>query len=232
MRIIQKWLYNYAYSYAEKCQEVYFTQYILKYIKKHIKYRNKSDEYELLIIVIDNDENKFFENNAKLLSNEKHYFSKFLYDINRRMYKKKRTNYTYRAQPLQNQIDAIIYDYAQNSSIQDRDMIEDIVKYSIELQDMFQKSNLVAKTKIQEHWFMRLPIYIMCMTLILVLKLYETREEKDMFPFVIILIVYLLSIYMVSIRFHQSVRAETKKISSEIYSKKKFDLYIKMTKQR
>lgn len=43
-------------------------------------------------------------------------------------------------------------------------------------------------------------------------------------------LVYVMSIYMVSIRFHQSVSAETKKLSSEVYSNNKHKLYMKMTK--
>lgn len=231
---IQKCLYRYAYRYAKRCQERYFDIYVLKYIKKHIKFRRRNDEYDLLLIVIDNDTDRLMESNAKLLNMEQKGFANYLYSMNRSIYDLKRQDYTYRLKSKKTHIDNVCALYMKQTKINDRDMIQDIVSYSIDFQDVFQKSDLVAKTKIQEHWFMRLPIYIACMSLIYVLKLYEVISEITYYDYIfkigLITVVYVMSIYMVSIRFHQSVSAETKKLSSEVYSNNKHKLYMKMTK--
>jgi len=87
---------------------------------------------------------------------------------------------------------------------------------------MFTKSDLVAKTKIQEHWFMRLPVFVAWTTLI-----YDAIGDQ-----VLVTVVYVVSVYLVSIRFHQSVSAETKKLGSEIYSNYKNQLYSKMASKQ
>ena len=227
---IQKCLYRYAYRYAKKCQECYFNLYVLKYIKKHIKYRHRNDEYDLLLIVIDKDTDRLMESNAKLLDFEQKGFTNYLYSMNRSIYDIKRQDYTYRLKSKKTHIENVCALYMKQTKISDRDMIQDIITYSIDFQDVFQKSDLVAKTKIQEHWFMRLPIYIVCMSLIYVLKLYEVIVDFNGVKLGLITLVYVMSIYMVSIRFHQSVSAETKKLSSEVYSNNKHKLYMKMTK--
>ena len=72
--------------------------------------------------------------------------------------------------------------------------------------------------------FMRLPSYILCLTLVLLIKLLE-RNEFSYASLCLIITAYVLSIYLVIIRFHQSVLADTKKLCSELYSKHKMKLF-------
>eukprot|EP00959_Pyramimonas_sp_CCMP1952_P269784 5640192-Pyramimonas_sp.AAC.1 len=64
----------------------------------------------------------------------------------------------------------MLTDY-HDTKIEDAGALRDIVSFSLEFQDIFNKSDLTAKTKIHEHWFMRLPIYVPCVSLILLLNL-------------------------------------------------------------
>lgn len=230
MMFIQKYIYKYAYRYAGKCQKKNFNIYIGKYIKKHIKYRKKNFEYQLLIVLIDNDNDKKFEKGVKELSIENKKFSEYLYQKNKEIYEEKKNNYSYRLINDKSHVENLVEGSKDYVNISEDELTKDIVIFSVEMQEMFKKSDLVAKTKIQEHWFMRLPIYMLCMSMIYILKMYEEYYENYMKK-IIITLVYILSIYMVSIRFHQSVLAETKKLSSEIYSKKKNELYKNMCKQ-
>lgn len=217
--IFQKALYRYAYGYAKQCQRFYFLMYFDKYIKKHIKYRLKNDEYELLAPLIDN--NTGFERVVAQLQTHKDALRTFLYDENVAIYHSKR-QYSYRLYTVDDHIDRLV----RTCTVRvDTDVLSDIVRFSLYSQDLFYKSDLTAKTKIQEHWFMRLPIYLTCLTVVLAIKLLELNEVIFLNLF-LIFAVYLLSVFLVVIRFHQSVSADTKKIYSEMYTKAKNSLFV------
>jgi len=205
-RRVQKMLYRYAYKYATKCQQRTFEMYTRKYISKHVKYRQRNDEYDLLL-----------EHAEDLTA--------FLYERNRAIYDRKRTNYTYRLLTDRAHVDQLVHAYL--SGPETDDLMHDIASYSVALQThMFTKIDLVAKTKIQEHWFMRLPVFVAWTTLIYVAKLWNDAIGDQ----VLVTVVYV--VYLVSIRFHQSVSAETKKLGSEIYSNYKNQLYSKMASKQ
>jgi predicted membrane protein len=115
-------------------------------------------------------------------------------------------------------------EYKSISKVNDYEIIENIVRFSVNFQDVFVKSDLTAKTKIHEHWFMRMPIYATCITIIYGVNVYDTNRS-DYTKIIFMTIAYILSLYLVAIRFHQSVSAETKKFSSELYSKEKNNLF-------
>jgi predicted membrane protein len=178
-----------------------------KYITKHIKYQQM---------------NNLCPNEHVL--KEKPALTNFLYTFNRTVYEQKRQDYAHRLLSEHVHVETAILECPVYLG-HDQDLLHDVIGYSIAMQEMFKKSDLVAKTKIQEHWFMRLPIFAACMSLVYALKMYETHAWM---PMVIVTLVYVLSIYMVCIRFHQSVSAETKKLCSEIYSVHKDRLYKKV----
>lgn len=219
----QKFLYRYAYSYSRKCQKQNFFLYVKKYITKHIKYREKKEEYEydVLIILTDNELCKSVVYNT---ANEKDKLCQFLYDYNLEIYMNRKDNYSFRVLTDEQHINRLSNDYKKHSKINDDEIIENIVKFSVKFQEVFIKSDLTAKTKIQEHWFMRLPIYTTCITIIYMLNVIDIYHNYTKLIFMTI--AYFLSLYLVAIRFHQSVSAETKKHSSELYSKEKNDLYV------
>lgn len=228
MKSLQKKLYAYAYLYAKKCQRKYFIEYLSKYIEKHIKYKKRNEqEYPLLILMInrDVDVDKHHEQCRIQLSKAKESLVPFLYDKNREIHERKKKDYGFSL--LENSVHIqkmyLECDH-QEPNLSDKKVLHDIVTFSFHLQKIFSKSDLVAKTKIQEHWFMRLPIFVVCATLIFFLKMYEEWGESVM-KLLIIIVVYIFSIYMVMIRFHQSVLAETKKLCSETYSRHKHSLY-------
>lgn len=219
----QKFLYRYAYAYSRKCQKQNFFLYVKKYITKHIKYREKKEEYEydVLIILTDNELCKSVVYN---IANEKDQLCHFLYDYNLDIYMNRKENYSFRVLTDEQHINRLSNDYKKQSKINDNEIIENIVRFSVKFQEVFIKSDLTAKTKIQEHWFMRLPIYTTCITIIYMLNVIDIYHNYTKLIFMTI--AYFLSLYLVAIRFHQSVSAETKKHSSELYSKEKNDLYV------
>lgn len=224
VRLFQKYLYRYAYRFARGCQEKYFLIYMHKYIKKHIKYRIESNEYDVLIRMVHSN---FLAYNRLVfqLSKEASRLCNYLYVNNRDIYTRFSTHYAYRLKTPEQHVIHMIQDY-DDTTIQDDVVLRDIVSFSFEFQEIFYKSDLTAKTKIQEHWFMRLPIYIPCVTLILLLNLVNVDIVAEQVKVGFMFMAYLLSIFMVIIRFHQSVAADTKKICSEIYTKRKNALFV------
>lgn len=225
---IQKCLYRYAYSFSRKCQKQNFFLYVYKYITKHIKYREKKDdqeyEYDELIILTDNE---YCEDVINNLKKEKRRLCKFLYDNNLDIYINRKDNYSFRVLTDEQHVNKLLNEYKSISKINDSEIIENIVRFSVKFQDVFVKSDLTAKTKIQEHWFMRMPIYATCITIIYGLNVYDTNRTSYT-KIIFMTIAYVLSLYLVAIRFHQSVSAETKKFSSELYSKEKNNLFVNL----
>ena len=221
---LQKCLYRYAYRFARSCQEKYFLIYMRKYVKKHIKYRKESDEYDVLIVVVHSHLPEY--NRLVLqLSIEANRLCRYLYAKNREIYTRFSTQYAYRLKTPEQHVAHLIQGY-DDTSIEDREALHDIILFSLEFQDIFYKSDLTAKTKIQEHWFMRLPIYVPCVTLILLLNLVKVDLVVERVKVGFVFVAYLLSVFLVVIRFHQSVAADTKKICSEIYTKRKNALFV------
>lgn len=223
---LQKWLYRYAYSFSRKCQKENFIVYVNKYITKHIKYREKKDdkefEYDILIVFTDKE---FCEDVVIKLTKEKKQLCKFLYDNNLDIYINRKQNYSFRVLTDEQHVNKLSNEYNSISKINDSEIIENIVRFSVKFQDVFVKSDLTAKTKIQEHWFMRMPIYATCITIIYGLNVLE-QDKQNYTKIIFMTIAYVLSLYLVAIRFHQSVSAETKKFSSELYSKEKNNLFV------
>jgi len=226
MKQLQKYIYRYAYSYAAKCQKKFFKVYILKYINKHIKYRIQNEnEYDVLVSIIAN-RSRICNETVLEIQREKNILCDYLYNENDIIYKKSRTNYSYRLKALDTHIEDTFNKYASKINISNTSVLKDIVSFSLQFQDVFDKSCLTAKTKAQEHWFMRLPSYIICLTLVLIIKLFEFERNKFSYlSLCLVFTAYILSIYLVIIRFHQSVLADTKKLCSELYSKHKMKLF-------
>lgn len=225
---VQKCLYRYAYSFSRKCQKQNFFLYLKKYITKHIKYREKKDdreyEYDVLKILTDNE---CCEDVIYNLNTEKLKLCKFLYDCNLDIYMNRKKDYSFRVLTDEQHVNKLSNEYKSISKIDDSEIIENIVKFSVKFQHVFVKSDLTAKTKIQEHWFMRMPIYATCITIIYGFNVFDTNN-KNYTKLIFMNIAYVLSLYLVAIRFHQSVSAETKKFSSELYSKEKNDLFVNL----
>ena len=229
MKQLQKYIYQYAYYYAVKCQKKFFMLYMLKYINKHIKYQIQNEnEYDVLVSIIAN-RSQICTETIREIQNEKNILCDYLYNENALIYKKCRANYSYRLKDMDTHIENTFNKYALKTIISNNSVLKDIVSFSLQFQDVFDKSCLTAKTKAQEHWFMRLPSYVLCLTLVLLIKLFDfERNEFSYVSLCLILTAYILSIYLVIIRFHQSVLADTKKLCSELYSKHKMKLFRKI----
>ena len=151
-------LHRYAYGFARSCQKKYFLMYMRKYINKHVKYRKESDEYDVLVVVVHSNLSQY--NQLVLhLSLEADRLCRYLYDRNREIYSRFRSQYAYRLKTPEQHASHILDDY--DTSVEDREALHD---FSLEFQDIFYKSDLTSKTKIQEHWFMRLPVHVPCVT--------------------------------------------------------------------
>jgi predicted membrane protein len=225
---IQKCLYRYAYSYARKCQKKFFFIYVNKYIKKHIKYRDEKhkSEYEYDVLIILNDSENMY-NVIDELKKENNSFTQFLYQKNIDIYTNRKSRYIFRMLSDDQHVQNLTNEYNAITNIKYVEIIDNIVNFSVKFQEVFSKSDLTAKTKIQEHWFMRLPIYTTCVTIIYAVNIID-MNKNDWTRMIFMTIAYFLSLYLVALRFHQSVSAETKKYASELYSKEKNRLYISL----
>lgn len=108
-------------------------------------------------------------------------------------------------------------------------ILKQTVSFSTDVRIGYIQSDITAKTKIQEHLINRLPIYLFCVTSLLIFKLIEISVQPKydyIFMKVTILIfVYFTSIYMIYLRVYQSVMADAKKSASDVYKKRKKSLY-------
>ena len=190
---------------------------------RQVSNTKNENEYDVLVSIIAN-RSRICNETIREIQLEKNTLCDYLYNENALIYKKSRTNYSYRLKGLDTHIEDTYNKYAFRTNISNISVLKDIVSFSLQFQDIFDKSCLTAKTKAQEHWFMRLPSYILCLTLVLLIKLLE-RNEFSYASLCLIITAYVLSIYLVIIRFHQSVLADTKKLCSELYSKHKMKLF-------
>lgn len=229
-----KFLYRYAYGYAHECQKTFFYIYLKKYIKKHRKFRTiNDDEYDILSQLIIDNQVSFNDENF-ILKQSENYIVNYLYKENQRLYLLSRSNYT---------IDLLI-EYHQPYIIEnmfsylhlalnfdtnlDTQCIKDVIIFSTNLRRVFLNSEITAKSKVQEHWISRLPFFTFCVSCILVLKLIDSiffSQSYIYIKIVLYLTIYLISIFLVFIRVHQSIIADTKKHMSEVYYKSKKELY-------
>lgn len=222
--MFKKWLkkrmYQYAYCFARTKQKVYFINYLKKYIQKHIKYRSIHDEeYNALTRRDDNHDVivQSLKKNTEMLI-------KYMYQSTRNIYDQKKKFQANRLFSCEHYVDDTVQQYGSDL---DPTVLRDLVTFSLDFQNVFTKSDLTAKTKLQEHWCMRLPVYIICLTLVLVLRWLENAQDH-MF---LVVLVYIMSIWLVFLRFHQSVSADTKKLSSELYTEYKNKLLISLAEE-
>jgi predicted membrane protein len=161
------------------------------------------------------------------LKKENNSFTQFLYQKNIDIYTNRKSRYIFRMLSDDQHVQNLTNEYNAITNIKYVEIIDNIVNFSVKFQEVFSKSDLTAKTKIQEHWFMRLPIYTTCVTIIYAVNIID-MNKNDWTRMIFMTIAYFLSLYLVALRFHQSVSAETKKYASELYSKEKNRLYISL----
>lgn len=210
-------MYQYAYRFARTKQKVYFINYLKKYIRKHIKYRSIHDEEYNALTCFDDDIIRSLKASTDMLID-------YLYQSTRNIYDQKKKFQSSRLFSSEYYINNTVQQYGSEL---DPKVLRDLVTFSLDFQTVFAKSDLTAKTKLQEHWCMRLPVYIVCLTLVLVLRWLENAQDH-MF---LVVLVYVMSIWLVFLRFHQSVSADTKKLSSELYSEYKNKLLISLAEE-
>lgn len=215
-RCFFKKMYDYAYRYARSKQKVYFKMYLQKYIQKHIKYRSvHNEEYNVLTVNAQDDILLSLKTNIDHLLD-------YLYSNVRNTYDQKKKYQSFRLCSVESHIQDTMqqYRYEMNPTV-----LCDLVTFAFAFHQVFLKSDLTAKTKLQEHWCMRLPVYVLCLTLVLVIRWLEDAHDHWFLVFV----VYFMSIGLVFLRFHQSVSADTKKLSSELYTEYKHKLLISLS---
>lgn len=244
LRYLRKKAYKRSYEFATICQSRYFKEYMCKYIKKHIKYRTKNAiEYKAL--VDKNEINKNEYTSCKIiLTNELKNIVDILLKINTKLYKISKDEYgtdyiiNENKDSIMNEcVDILKHRLNRyelfNSEIDN--VLRDVVDYSYKLRKGFETSDTVAKAKVQEHWVSRLPIFVFCVTCLLIVKILDTvihyNEKYTYVKLLIIVMVYIISISMVYLRVYQTILSETKKTASEQYKKSKRALYEKFLKE-
>ena len=229
-----KLLYKYAYGYAHKCQKTFFYIYLKKYIKKHRKFRTINDkEYDILSQLIIDNQISFNDENFILKQSET-YIVDYLYKENQRLYLLSRSNYTmdllieyHQPYIIENMYSYLHLGLNFDTNF-DTQCIKDVIIFSTNLRRVFFNSEITAKSKVQEHWISRLPFFTFCVSCILVMKLIDSiffSQSYIYIKIVLYLTIYLISIFLVFIRVHQSIIADTKKHMSEVYYKSKKQLY-------
>lgn len=244
LRYLRKKAYKRSYEFASRCQSRYFKEYMYKYINKHIKYRTKNAiEYKAL--VDKNEINKNEYTSCKIiLTNELKNIVDILLKINTKLYKISKDEYgtdyiiNENKDSIMNEcVDILKHRLNRyelfNSEIDN--VLRDVTDYSYKLRKGFETSDTVAKAKVQEHWVSRLPIFVFCVTCLLIVKILDTvihyNEKYTYVKLLIIVMVYIISISMVYLRVYQTILSETKKTASEQYKKSKRALYEKFLKE-
>lgn len=236
IRKILKYVYTSVYEYTIRCQLSFFQVYLKKYIKKHIKYRTKNTlEYNGLVSYNNNHHEEFqfiktlltyhlqiivdsmCEFLDKIRDVSKNYDGDIFIDCNRDVIIDDITNHIYVTIKPSN------YFYETEA------LLYDIVRYSFAQYDTFDTSMLTAKTKIHEHLVSRLPIFVLCVSILMSLKVTELLVDNNTkyiyIKVSLMCVAYITSIYLVYLRVFQSIRADTKRLASNIYIIHKKKLY-------
>ena len=240
IKILLKYVYNRVYQYTVQCQLQFFRIYLKKYIKKHTKFRKKNPiEYKSLVTYNIHHEEEFQYINYLLEENLEDII-RMLCDFINRINNVSKSSYDGKC----------FVDWDRDvliTSITDRlylvvnptkftfdieAVLYDLVLYSFAHYNTFHLSIITAKTKIHEHLVSRLPVFVMFVTILMLLKTIELYIDKNMEFFWIKLsimgVAFATSIYLVYLRVYQSIRADTKRLASDVYIKYKYRLYQKM----
>ena len=238
LNLIKKKLYNRIYDYASICQNIFCKYYLEKYLKKHIKFRtiNELDYKELIDMNIINKDK--YDECKKLIVEKKGIIIDELIRINTELYKYSKNSYAldmymerYESD-MNNTIVSFLknrLDLLESFNEEFEKVLKQTVDFSVDVRKGYIVSDITAKTKIQEHLISRLPIYVFCVTSLLIFKLIEIVLQQNydyvVIKVTILIFVYLTSIYMIYLRVYQSVMADAKKSASDIYKKRKRKLY-------
>ena len=235
---LKKKLYNRVYDYASRCQNIFCKYYLEKYLKKHIKFRTLNVlEYKELVDLNTVNKEKYDEC-KKLIKEKKQMITEELIRINNELYKYSKISYTLDMyiDRYENDMNNTIVSYLKNrldmlDNFNDEfdKVLKQTVDFSVDVRKGYIVSDITAKTKIQEHLISRLPIYVFCVTSLLIFKIIEIVLEQNynyiVMKVTILIFVYFTSIYMIYLRVYQSVMADAKKSASDIYKKRKKALY-------
>ena len=238
LRTLRKNAYKKSYEFASACQSNYFKEYMYKYLNKHIKYRTKNTmEYKELVDLNDIKKDEFFQCKlflTKVLKN----IVDMLLKINVTLYKASKNDYGVDLYIDKNEViimnecvnilkTRLVKYEVFNSEIDN--VLKDVVEYSFRQRKGFVTSDAIAKAKVQEHWISRLPIFVFCVTCLLIVKILDIgihyKERYSYLKLMIIIMVYFISIMMVYLRVYQTILSDTKKTASEEYKKSKRALY-------
>lgn len=237
IRQLQKYIYHRVYRYTETCHRTFFRVYLRKYIKKHIKFRtiNKLEFAELCCA---NDEMvQTYETCGVLLDQNTAAIVDELLRANTYLSSLASSRYALELF-IENHKHYLAIEVAARlktpdaSSCEYNDAVDDITMFSFDLRDRLSQTHITAKMKIHEHLVSRMPIYFVCVTGLLIMKLVDLLlywSRLFMLQLSIMVFVYVVSIYMVYLRVFQSVVADTKKVASEQYKIAKRKLYLRFT---
>ena len=235
---IKKKIYNRVYDYASNCQNIFCKYYLEKYLKKHIKFRTVNTlEYKELVDLNTVNKEKYDEC-KKLIEEKRGIIIQELIRINNELYKFSKMSYAldmYIEKEEINMNNTIVtylktrLDLLDHFNDEFDKVLNQTVDFSTNVRKGYVVSDITAKTKIQEHLISRLPIYVFCVTSLLIFKLIEIMLEQNydyiVMKVTILIFVYFTSIYMIYLRVYQSVMADAKKSASDIYKKRKKTLY-------
>lgn len=244
-----KKIYKTFYNYSNTCCLCFFKIYLKKYFKKHIKFRtvNVLEYHGLLEMITKNKQT--IDSTLEVLLEHKEYILNTLTEVvvsirdvssldyqaqyylldncqhikeglMRQISQSIKTEYD-KQKPIGNVLDSRIDELL---SI----ILRDLIDFTIDSVKKFDVANTTAKTKIHEHLVSRMPIFIICITYVLLFKLIDLYISDDMYKgwkILVMLKVYVLSIYLVYMRIYQSIRADTKRLSSDMYKTYKKKLF-------
>lgn len=108
-----------------------------------------------------------------------------------------------------------------------------------ELRKGFFHSDIIAKTKTTEHWIERMPVYMLCSCVILIMKVimdtYVVYTTVFSYMYVVDVVVSTTicgtALYLVFLRVPQSICAEAKRAASDTYIVHKTNLHIYFLEQ-
>lgn len=234
---------RYSYTYQYKV----FTIYLEKFVKKFVKLlTNDNKEHDELIPYIDENMEQIhaFHSYLNMYKTDIIKLLTYYYCINRQVSSKYRIYYLDQYSGVRLRVDSkirhLLYvnfmsnlpDHFKSNEVIHL-FLDNLSDFASSMRYGFLVSDITAKTKTTEHWISRLPLFLTCTILVVILKSWKyvlTPEETDHIYIVTDIcsttLIGIVAVFLIFMRVPQSIYADAKKSASDIYINKKANLHL------
>lgn len=238
-----RWARRRTIRYAHEYQRTMFSMYITKYINKYLKLLTPDAiEYpDLFEYVSNNDELRTL---CTIIRQKQNHIVDVLVEgyCSNRSFESTYQNYYCQFEVMRTHIDQLLADKVRQLFTDDplvHEAANDVCEVAAALRRGFVHSETTAKAKVTEHWVERLPPLILFSVVSLMLKAsnigyammtwgFDAWDFVELFTHVYMCMV---AIYMVFLRVSQSIYADAKKSSSDVYIERKTRLHLALLRK-